>query len=272
MCVIAICEKQPTITDLRAMWDANPQGAGLAWSDGKTVHYKRGIMTFDALREAVGKMSGPFVVHTRISTVGGTRPDLCHPFVASPSSPLALKGKAPMVLFHNGHWGDWANNLRESTVSTGARVPDGAFSDSRAMAVLVGRHGQNFARLIPDSQRVCIVTATSIARYGKGWTQVRGMWVSNENWLPREQQAPWYVSNARGSRSWSRSELLLDPPKRREPVVEPTMDDVVDDGDPVEMDPDADVDACDTDEQCAETDYLFPEVNAVRAACARDRK
>lgn len=290
MCVIAICQKQPTAKDLRAMWDANPQGAGLAWSDGKSVHYLKGIMSFDALREAVGRMSGPFVVHTRISTVGGTRPDLCHPFIATPASPLALKGKAPAVLFHNGHWGDWADNLRASTVSTGARVPDGAFSDSRAMAVLVGRHGANFARLIPDSQRVCLVTPETISRYGKGWTEVRGMWVSNENW-DREASATWYVSRASDHRRFSRAELLLDPPKR-ELTVEPTEADMIDDsmaGNPEDLcscptdvagidpacpvhgDPDADIEGCDEDEDC-QTAYLFPDVAEVRAACAKQAR
>lgn len=280
MCVIAVCQKQPTIKNLRAMWDANPQGAGVAWSDGKRVHYVKGIMTFDALREIVGKMDGPFVVHTRISTVGGTREDLCHPFVVSAASPLTLKGKTDAVLFHNGHWGDWAENLRLSTVSTGAKMPEGAFSDSRAMAVLCGRHGLNFARLIPDSQRVCVVTPDTITRYGKGWSDVDGMSVSNTNWQPRAAfSGPFYVRNGTGTREWSRTELLLDPPKsKRDLTVEPTLDDVIGLNDPVEGadfdsvdDPDGNIECSEVDDTC-QTDFLFPEAAEIQRALKASRK
>jgi predicted glutamine amidotransferase len=87
MCIIAVSKagaKQPTLDQLRNMFDRNPDGAGYMYArDGKvTIH--KGFTTFDDFSRAVKAenftINDPVVYHFRISTQAGKRPEMTHPF------------------------------------------------------------------------------------------------------------------------------------------------------------------------------------------------
>lgn len=187
MCVIALCDKgvRPSVLQVRQMFSANPDGAGLAWSTGKKVQFVKGIMDVEAVLSTLRQVpsSARLVLHFRIATVGGKVPELTHPFIVSEDSDLRLRGKVDAVWFHNGHWGDWEAALLQSTLSTsGGQVPKGALSDSRAMAVIAYRHSERVMALIPRSQRTVWMSADETYHAGLGWSEVDGMIVSNTAW------------------------------------------------------------------------------------------
>ena len=79
--------KAPSIETLKKCWDANPDGAGLAWrTSGKyPVHIEKGFMTW---KEFVSYWTSlnfanyddDMFIHFRITTHGGTCPSNTHPF------------------------------------------------------------------------------------------------------------------------------------------------------------------------------------------------
>lgn len=111
MCVIAYKSKNvkfPSAENIRAMWGANPDGAGIMWRERGGIRWKKGFMKLDDFtgfveanrRELEG---AECALHFRITTHGGTTPGNCHPFaVAADADPHLLEGKARRVLMHNG--------------------------------------------------------------------------------------------------------------------------------------------------------------------------
>lgn len=90
MCIIAAkpaSTKMPDQETIRRMWYGNPDGAGIMYAlDGK-VRIEKGFMKLselekrlDEIRKTVDLDATGVVLHFRITTHGGTRPENCHPF------------------------------------------------------------------------------------------------------------------------------------------------------------------------------------------------
>lgn len=84
MCIIALKPAKIILSkpQIKTMWDNNPDGAGFMYADGGKVHIVKGLMTLDALwdaMEAVGP-SRKLVIHFRIRTHGAKSAELTHPF------------------------------------------------------------------------------------------------------------------------------------------------------------------------------------------------
>lgn len=98
----------PALSTLETCWENNPDGAGLMWADGEAVNVRKGFMTWDDFAEALddaGDLTDrAAVLHFRITTHGGTRPECCHPFpVSSELDDLrALSLAVPLACAHNG--------------------------------------------------------------------------------------------------------------------------------------------------------------------------
>ena len=97
MCIIALKpeKRQFTKAELKIMWDSNPDGAGFMYADRGKVHIVKGLMTLDALWDAM-EVVGPLrkmVIHFRIKTHGAISKELTHPF-------WVTEGRLGMV--HNG--------------------------------------------------------------------------------------------------------------------------------------------------------------------------
>lgn len=122
MCVICHKGKKdrlPTADEIRAMWERNPDGAGVMWrrKDGK-IEFRKGFMKlreFQAWHEAMsGNLKGLEVAyHFRITTHGGTMAGNCHPFVADgKTDPHEISGVGKFVLMHNGIISEMGNGVR----------------------------------------------------------------------------------------------------------------------------------------------------------------
>lgn len=90
MCIIAIKSRGielPSDEILQNMWRANKDGAGFMYAKDGNVHIKKGFMNYDSFREELAKLDEkfglkglPLIMHFRITTHGGTKPENTHPF------------------------------------------------------------------------------------------------------------------------------------------------------------------------------------------------
>ncbi|WP_288169383.1 hypothetical protein [uncultured Slackia sp.] len=98
----------PSLETLETCFNSNPDGAGLMWADGDQVRIIKGFMEFDEFAstlKALGDVTNTgLVMHFRITTHGGTRPECCHPFPLTDDDAAlrALDICAPLGVAHNG--------------------------------------------------------------------------------------------------------------------------------------------------------------------------
>lgn len=111
MCVICASPagtRQPTIKEIKAMFEWNPHGAGYMVARGGKVQLHKGFMDIDdflwALKSEHFTAKDPVVYHFRISTQAGVNPEMTHPFPLSNRKPMmkALDLTCPCGVAHNG--------------------------------------------------------------------------------------------------------------------------------------------------------------------------
>lgn len=100
--------KAPTIDVMKKCWDNNPDGAGIAFSDGRKIILRKGFMKWDDFKEAYEKLhidKYNAIIHFRIATHGTVKPANTHPFNVNDR----------IVAAHNGvlqvkNEGDWTDS------------------------------------------------------------------------------------------------------------------------------------------------------------------
>jgi hypothetical protein len=187
MCVIMLVNgTRPTEAMIDAAWKTNPDGAGIAWREGKgdrtEVVWEKGIMQIDRIKELCATAPQPYVVHFRVASCGGVKESLTHPFVVDLGVPLELTGRTKgAVLFHNGHWGAWTDKVMEAAIHSNNRLPAGSdWSDTRGMAYMVAIYGPNVLEMLP-SQKGVVMTPTEFNVFtGNGFEKINNVWCSND--------------------------------------------------------------------------------------------
>jgi len=178
MCVILVSpgpQARPTRPILEACHEANPHGAGLAWREGKRVHWMKNLDVDDA-EALLSELSGEVVIHFRWASVGGVDADLCHPFPIIATAKTDLYGAASAVLFHNGTWSQYSNALALLRSEHGKRIPRGPMNDTRAAALCVHQLGVGILPRLPG--KWVWMGATQTRLYG-AWSDFEGMKASN---------------------------------------------------------------------------------------------
>lgn len=201
MCVIAFSPKGvdiPTISQIKSMWQHNPDGAGYAYvGKGGKVVYRKGFMTLEALLkelEAPERFKNTnFAIHFRIGTSGENDKATCHPFPISTNFGELRKteGEVDSVLFHNG------------ILSDGGIVSPLA-SDTQdfvvAMTPLLQKYNKSKARdffigeLTTGSRLLVLYKGNAFKMFGK-WEKDGDIWVSNLNY---KTDYTWYGSGYYG--------------------------------------------------------------------------
>ena len=111
MCIIAVSKKgvrQPSLEQLRTMYDNNPDGAGYMFARDGKVHIHKGFMTYVDFEKAIKAekftKDDPVVYHFRISTQAGVNPEMTHPFPLTDNLEYceSLDLTCPVGLAHNG--------------------------------------------------------------------------------------------------------------------------------------------------------------------------
>lgn len=111
MCVICASPRgvrQPTRSEIKAMFMRNPDGAGYMAARGGIVTIHKGFMSLDellnALRQEHFTAKDSVVYHFRISTQAGVNPGMTHPFPLSNQREVmkALDVRCGVGIAHNG--------------------------------------------------------------------------------------------------------------------------------------------------------------------------
>ena len=126
MCIIAckpIGLQMPDRDTIENMWYSNSDGAGIMYNHKGHVYIEKGFMELDKFLDAIDRIGkdvdltkAGVVMHFRITTHGGTRPENCHPFPISDSVPMLKKLRLTtrIGVAHNGI----INNVpRDKTIS-----------------------------------------------------------------------------------------------------------------------------------------------------------
>jgi len=171
----------------QALVDANmmnSDGFGYAYVDEGKVHYSKGFTTkqlSDAAIDAYLDLPFPKAIHFRLATHGGRGANLTHPFPLKRGVPHDLKGSAPAVLFHNGVWHAYDDRLLDGVLAgtINPNILRGGLSDSRAMAILAQRFGEEFLGLLTlGFNKILILRADGSSQFGS-WTEKEGWSASN---------------------------------------------------------------------------------------------
>ena len=85
MCILIIKPNgvmTPSESTLKTCFERNPDGAGFSYNKNGKIILKKGFMTFDSFKKAVEKIpiTSSALIHCRITTSGGTKPELTHPY------------------------------------------------------------------------------------------------------------------------------------------------------------------------------------------------
>ncbi|MCH4160756.1 MAG: class II glutamine amidotransferase [Bifidobacterium sp.] len=156
MCVITTAEagSMPTIVQLAAMSEINPDGAGIAWYDGTTLHRYRNLDNNKTLGKIFSNYqyftSVPFLLHFRHATHGGIRETNTHPFH------YEIDGERGYIA-HNGIAEDYTTGLygcdsrnviqawqeHHADITTGKQ---GKFASINDNGVIRWHHGQEIVR------------------------------------------------------------------------------------------------------------------------------
>jgi ribosomal protein S27AE len=177
--------KSPSIETLKSCWDANPDGAGMAWrtsSDKYPIHIEKGFMKWDEFKSfwqtaGVADYDGDLFIHFRITTHGGTSDGNTHPFPISNNDKIlkSLSMSSEFALMHNGIL----------PIS-----PDNAsISDTMMLSKLIARGGfhtkiKDTLALIEElvgANKIAVMTASDVHLIGN-WKDVDGVKFSNLNW------------------------------------------------------------------------------------------
>lgn len=167
MCIIAVCyDRKLTTEEIVNCWQSNSDGAGVAWMENGKNYFSKGFMhlkDFGAFYSRLFVL--PHVVHFRIGTSGATIPELTHPFICKPESPLRLqwKGTAPL-LFHNGVLYDYEYLAELMGISAKGPEFNRFWSDTRVIATAVPEWGHGFLK--DENGKYVILLDGTIHTYG----------------------------------------------------------------------------------------------------------
>lgn len=183
MCVAIAMEPNTELSldEVFKMGRSNADGIGVAWAEDGQVHWYKSInYTPQSAQKFIADRAGFFrLVHFRLSTVGGVRVDLCHPFEVGPLANPGQQGHSARVLIHNGHWYRWKDIL--DLLEKEDALPDkGPWSDSRLAAYLASRD-PGWLEVVTG--KIATLSGTGDISLVGNWETLRpGIKVSNKTW------------------------------------------------------------------------------------------
>ncbi len=191
MCVIINIEdgKFPKSQTLKDAESLNSHGGSIAWLEKGKINYRKGLKAKKIIKiiekRLIPNKVKTAIIHFRIASVGNVNPKLCHPFPISKEvkTDLHVDDSKFDLLFHNGTISNWEKMLIKSIQDNPAKIPKGELSDSRVIAFLLNRHGND---IIKDSQmnKFSILTHKGIVKFGT-WVKVDDNQCSNDYFVKK---------------------------------------------------------------------------------------
>ena len=203
MCIIAYKAAEqnfPSKKTLHRCFDNNPDGAGFMYNASGTVYIKKGFTTFNSfwktlrsVREEYGDYI-PYVMHFRISTQAGTRPDCTHPFPLSKHMKdlRLLDTSAKFGIAHNGiisltsEWGykkeiTYSDTMKFVTDYLSLIIKNKNWYKSEDTKQLIEK--------LMGSSRLAVLDDTGHCELlGSGWVEHNGIWYSNSSFMNEKKK------------------------------------------------------------------------------------
>lgn len=202
MCIIAYKPQNENFPERSVLYNCfinNPDGAGFMYAKNG-VHIEKGFMSFEEFMGALNRVRMkhgdkiPYVLHFRISTQGGVRPDCTHPFPLSDNMDRLreLKTSCKIGIAHNGVISLTSSGFyKQITYSdTMEFITDylsliikgrDYYRNADTMLLIERLAGSRLAIL--DGKGHCELI-------GAGWHKRDGVYFSNESYKPKVYTAP----------------------------------------------------------------------------------
>lgn len=191
MCVIMYQTKnQPTIDreTMKHMFDHNPDGGGIMWTDGKTAQYIKGFFNFDEMYNKYVELKNKkntleIACHMRIATGSVVDATMCHPFpITSNKSRLKRSsGHADTLIMHNGILFKSTKELSDTALYVLNNLKTRWDADRRWYIDFTPTQLKLFENEITGN-RLCVMSADGTRLFGH-WSDYKGLCkVSNLNW------------------------------------------------------------------------------------------
>ena len=178
--------KTPDLDTLKLCWDANPDGAGIAFPSNQRpnmLEIRKGYMTWESFAEAYDKLAldkmeaYPLLLHFRIATAGNVDAGNTHPFpISKYQNTLRLEALfAKYALIHNGVLDKFKpqNDVISDTIQFAIKIANTGCDPMRVFP--------KFKKLIGDSRMALMDKNGSVQLLGE-WTDFDGIMFSNEIW------------------------------------------------------------------------------------------
>lgn len=166
------------------MWKKNEDGGSVAWRKDGRVYWKKGLDLEGMLREC-HDLPLTYIAHFRKASIGGVKPELCHPFPVNPSASTELNGSVKgTVFFHNGTLHSWRVNLFDCARAFSVKLPTGKWSDTRALAWMIHYWGKGLVDVLDVKGVLFGPTHGDLDAFDgpTGWEDTNNVWVSNLEW------------------------------------------------------------------------------------------
>ena len=193
MCIIAYKPAGtafPTWDTLENCFNNNPDGAGFMYADQYGVHVRKGFMKWKDFKQAllphIDKGADlPFVLHFRITTHGGTKPEMTQPF------PLSTNVKKLKELSSNCNVGVAHNGIIPMT-SDAKKISDTAQFVKDYLTTLIANNPKYYrnpriAEIVEEliNSKMCILSNDGhVEIVGNGWNEKNGIYYSNYSYEP----------------------------------------------------------------------------------------
>lgn len=192
MCIIIIKNKgveAPYKGTLKRCFKNNPDGAGYCFAADNSVFIKKGFMNFKSFYNSFKKdikKDTPSIIHFRITTQGGIKPEFTHPFPLSANYTdlKELDNIADVAIAHNG--------IIELTSSTRTDATDTMEFIAEYLSLILDFKGDelknaNVRELIEKlggfSRFAFLKANGEIVKIGAGWVcDFGGLWFSNSTY------------------------------------------------------------------------------------------
>ena len=203
MCVICVSKKgirQPSVSEIREMWETNPHGAGYMFARNGKVEIHKGFMELrDFLRSVESENftdDDVVVYHFRISTQAGVTPEMTHPF------PLSSDLEDMEVLDCLCDVGIAHNGIIRLTSTKDERYSDTALFITEYLPALIrdtkditDKHVKRCIRGLADSKLALINGEGDVSIIGDFYGNKAGLMFSNMYFQPRDMRRTWNFSN-----------------------------------------------------------------------------
>lgn len=203
MCVIAIKPAGvplPSREIRQHMFLHNPHGAGFMYPNEGYVEIEKGFMTLKSMEDRLAQLMGevdttalPMVLHYRVTTLGGTCPENCHPFplCGELSRLTSLHQRAKIGVAHNGSIPitprPGLSDSMEYVLSRLSTLPDGFLGDPATLSQIEKEIASKMVFLTPEGHIVALGEFTEDE--GILYSNLSYRYPRNEKWeilVPKE--------------------------------------------------------------------------------------